>query len=401
MMLALRAAAHLAFSPSGRLYRVISLLCVAGIGLAVAALVVVMSVINGFRSEFARSLLRAEPHVTVRAMGRQLGDNDSATAAVLRQLPGVRSVDPYFLQEVLVAKSKRVGGGLFRGVPRDGPFPSATTVVAGRWPPDRPEDIALGKELAARVGAVVGDSVVLATFLTVGEGSALSTPRVMPFRIGALLDLGVFQYNNSLAVADLGVVQSFYRCDGLITGLELSLEDPLASDPLARIVADSLGFPFYATSWRELNAPMFAMLTLQKRALFLILTLMIAVAGANVVSGLTALVSARGRDIGILMAMGVRRKGITLVFLWVGAILGMAGLAAGLLLATGLIALANGTNLVRLAADVYQIERLPLSIQALDLAVVSGTTLAVAVVCTLLPALRASRLLPIEILRYE
>jgi len=394
MAFLLRIALHMAFSPTGRLYRVISLLSVAGISVAVAALVIVMSVINGFRAEFMQSLLQAEPHLTVRAMGRPLGSGDSGAPALVTRLPGVRSAHPYLLQEVLVAKGKRVAGGLLKGVSRDGPYPPRSAIAAGRWPPTEGEDIAVGKELAARVGAAVGDTVVLATFLTIGERPALSAPRVRPFRIGAVLDLGVFQYNNSLAVADLGVAQGFYNSMGQITGMEVTLDDPLTADLMARMVSDSLGYPYYATSWHELNKPMFAMLALQKRALFLILTLMIIVAGANVVTGLTALVSARGRDMGILMAMGIRRRGIAVVFLWIGAILGVVGLCTGLAVAAGLIAIANRTGLLHLAADVYQIEHLPLEIQGFDVAVVAVTTLAVAVVCTLLPAMRANRLLP-------
>ncbi|MBN1426371.1 ABC transporter permease [Candidatus Fermentibacteria bacterium] len=400
MNLALRAALRLGFSSTARLYRVISLLSVAGICVAVTALTVVLAVINGFRSEFARSLLRSEPHITVRAMGRSLGASDEDVTTALERLPGVRAATPYLLQEVLVARGPRVAGGLLRGVPRNGPFPSQATVREGHWPLEGPE-IAIGKELAARVGVSVGDSVVLGTFLTVGESGALSAPRVQAFRVGAVLDLGVFQYNNSLAVTELGMAQEFYRSEGVVTGLEVMLEDPLSADNIARAATEALGYPYYATSWYEMNGPMFAMLSLQKRALFLILSLMIIVAGANVVSGLTALVSARGRDIGILMAMGVRRRAIAMVFVLIGAMLGLVGLGSGLALASGLIAVANETGLVHLAGDVYQIEKLPLEIQGVDLAAISCMTLLVSMFCTLVPAVRASRLLPIEILRYE
>lgn len=400
MPFAVRIALHMAFSRSGRLYRAISLLSVAGICVAVAALLIVMAVINGFRAEFVAGLLRAEPHVTIRAMGRALGPTDAAAESIIAALPGVVSVRPYFMQEVLVARGKRVGGGLLKGVPTDAASSPAYAVAAGGWPPAEGE-VALGKELASRVGAAVGDTVVLATFLSVGEEPSLSAPRVKSFRVAAVLDLGVFQYNNSMVVTGLGEAQGFYRSEGSVTAFDVTLEDPLASDLVARAVADTLGYPYYATSWHEQNKPMFDMLTLQKRALFIILTLMIIVAGANVVSGLAALVSARGRDIGILMAMGTRRKGIGEVFVLVGVMLGVAGLFAGLALAAFLIVTVNQTGLVRLAADVYQIERLPLAMQAMDIALVSLTTLGVAVFCTVLPAIRASRLLPIEILRYE
>ncbi len=401
MGLAIRVALHMAFSRWGRLYRIISLLSVAGICVAVAALLVVMGVINGFRSEFIRGLLTSEPHVTVRAMGRDLGVEDREAAEALGRIPGVRSVHPYLHQEVLVARGRRVAGGLFKGVVPHRMATRPGMVVDGSWPAPEAEGVAIGKELAARVGVCVGDTVVVATFFTAGEGPSFSAPRVRPFRVDAVLDLGMYQYNTSLVLADLGVVQLFAAAEGAVTGWEVMVEDPLAADRVAREVTQTLGYPYHATSWHDLNRPMFAMLSLQKRALFLILSLMIVVAGANVVSGLTALVHARGRDIGILMAMGMRRGGILVTFVWIGAIIGLAGLATGIALAVGLVGLANGSGLLHLAGDVYQIERLPLVVQGFDVVAVSFTTLVVAVLCTLLPAVKASRLLPIEILRYE
>jgi len=143
------------------------------------------------------------------------------------------------------------------------------------------------------------------------------------------------------------------------------------------------------------------MLALQKKALFLVLTLMVVVAAANVVSGLTALVSVRRREIAIMMAMGMRKRSVVSIYLLSGLILGSAGLGGGLIATFFLVTIANSTHLVHLAADVYQIDYLPLSLQYLDVLLVCVTTLAISIISTIVPSRRAGNLLPIEILRNE
>jgi lipoprotein-releasing system permease protein len=315
----------------------------------------------------------------------------------------VADAAPFLVQEVLIAKGKRVAGGVVRGVALDSQVSSQVTVLDGAWPPTREVSlsVALGRDLAARLGASVGDTVALATFLSTDSGISFSLPRVKPFRICALLDLGVYQYNNSVCITQLSSAQEFYRMDDQATGIEIRASDPFEAEKIAAAITDSLGYPYYASSWQELNRPMFSMLALQKKALFLVLTLMVVVAAANVVSGLTALVSVRQREIGILMAMGVTRKGIASIFMASGWLLGSVGLAAGLVATVLLVAFANGSQLVHLAADVYQIDYLPLKLELPDILLVCATTFVISTVSTFLPSRRAGRLLPIEILRYE
>ncbi len=396
---------RMAFSRTGQISRVISLLSVAGIGLAVAALLIVMAVVNGFREQFARGLLQAEPHVVVRTFGRPLFEESSLAPEQIERISGVVRAAPFLSQEVLVACRGKAAGGLVRGVDSTkGLLPVPGTVISGSWPGGsapglRP--LCLGKELALRLQAGVRDTVVLATFLTRGGVIQLRAPRVQQFLVGAILDTGVYQYNNSICLVDLENAQEFYRQEGLMSGIEVELDDPLDARHMARAISDSLGYPFYSTSWQELNAAMFSMLALQKKALFLILTLMIVVAAANVVSGLTALVTARRKEIGVLMAMGVSRSGIVRIFFATGVVVGIVGLGSGLILAAALVVFANTTHLVDLAADVYQIDYLPLRLELMDVALVSLSAILVAVGSTVAPARRAGRLLPIEILRYE
>lgn len=402
-LLTLAAAHRLVFSRSGSFHRAVSLLSVLGIAIAVAALLVVLAVVNGFRSEFARSLLSAEPNVVVRAMGRDGIQGDNSLPTILKRFVGVADAAPFLVQEVLIASGKRVAGGVVRGVKLDSKISRQVTVLDGAWPPtaDVSFSVALGRDLAARLGASVGDTVALATFLSTDAGVSFSLPRVKPFQVCALLDLGIYQYNNSVCFTELSSAQEFYRMEGQATGIEVKVMDPFEAEAIAEAITDSLGYPYYASSWQELNRPMFSMLALQKKALFLVLTLMVVVAAANVISGLTALVSVRQREIGILMAMGVTRKGITAIFMVSGLLLGSVGLIAGFVTTALLVAFANGSQLVHLAADVYQIDHLPLKLELPDILLVCVTTFAISTVSTLLPSRRAGRLLPIEILRYE
>ncbi len=403
MSLEVSAALRIVFSRTGRSHRTITDLSIIGIGIAVTSLLIVMSIVNGFRSQFADSLLRAEPNIIIRAMGRSMIAQNSFSHLEIEGFPGVERVSPFFVQEVLVANGSKVAGGIVRGVEESRLFPGQTAVIDGKWPALNMglSNIALGKELASRIEAVVGDTVLLATFLSVGESVSFASPKVNPFEVSAILDLGVYQYNNSVCLTELVTAQKFYRLEGQITGLEVRVHDPWRADLIADVLSDSLSYPFYATSWKEMNEPMFAMLALQKKALFLVLTMMVVVAAANVVSGLTALVSVRRREIAIMMAMGMQRRSVVSIFLLAGLILGGVGLGIGLIATLLLVAVANSTHLVHLAADVYQIDYLPLSLQFPDVLLVCATTLAISMISTIVPSRKAGKLLPAEILRYE
>jgi len=403
MLLEISAALRVAFSRTGRSHRAITGLSIIGIGIAVTSLLIVMSIVNGFRSQFANSLLLAEPNIIIRAMGRSMIAQSSLPRHEIAGFPGVKDVSPFFVQEVLIANGSKVAGGIVRGVEEGGSFPGQAAVIDGSWPAPKISlsNIALGKELASRIEAAVGDTVLLATFLSVGESVSFASPKVNPFEVSGILDLGVYQYNNSACLTELATAQEFYRLEDQITGLEIRVYDPWRADLIADVISDSLSYPFYATSWQEMNKPMFAMLALQKKALFLVLTLMVVVAAANVVSGLTALVSVRRREIAIMMAMGMRKRSVVSIYLLSGLILGSAGLGGGLIATFFLVTIANSTHLVHLAADVYQIDYLPLSLQYLDVLLVCVTTLAISIISTIAPSRRAGNLLPIEILRNE
>jgi|GEM_PF-2629213 len=398
-------ARRMAFVGGGRLSGIISMLSVAGIGVAVAALLIVLAVVNGFRSEFARSLLQAEPHIVIRSFGQLLMREDTVERNSISGIVGVVQAANFLSHEVLISHGRNVVGGVARGMDmRYGLFPGRRTVVSGVMPDSTRHEIeliALGTELSERLSCSVGDTIRLATFLSRGGRLYLRSPRVQRFTVAGIIDTGIYQYNNSICVLDLSVAQEFFRTEGSVTGIEIAVEDPFRVEETMEEISDSLGYPLYATSWTQSNAPMFAMLTLQKRALFLILTLMIIVAAANVVSGLTALVASKQREIGVLMAMGIPRVGIVRIFLGTGAILGFSGLIMGIGTALILIALTNEFHLVRLAADVYQVDNLPLRLEIVDIVLVTLAVFVISVCATVAPARRAGRLLPIQILRYE
>ena len=405
MSLAVQLSSHMAFSRSGRLSRTISILSVVGIGIAVAALLVVLAVVNGFRDEFARSILRAEPHIIVRAFGSNRLDELTFSRGRLSNVPGVEGAAPFLLREVLIAAGGKAAGGFVRGVDEvNGFLPAPESIIEGVWPPQDSlamDGIGLGKVLAERLNVVAGDTVLLATFLSKDDEISLQSPRVQRFRIDAILDMGIYQYNNSACFMDLEAARRFYRIEGGISGMEVAVRDPLHAEVMAQAISDSMGYPFYCTSWTESNAPMFAMLSLQKKALFLILTIMIVVATANVISGLSAMAISRRREIGVLMAMGMSRPAITRIFMWTGLAIGAAGFVLGGGLAVVLVFFANSVQLVHLAGDVYQIESLPLRLEWADFCLVAGSVILIAMLATVAPARRAARLMPVEVLRYE
>jgi lipoprotein-releasing system permease protein len=383
-----------------------------GIALGVATLIIVMSVMNGFRAELLGRIIGLNGHLTVQtAEGRPLTDYE-----ILRQrlatVPGVVKVAPLVEGQVMVTANSAAAGALVRGlVPDDlrGENLVARGVQVGTLAEFEGEDaIAIGHRLARKMGVNVGDTLTLIApqFTATAFGSV---PRSRGYRVVAIFDVGMFEYDSGYVFMPLPAAQIYFRQGQGVTGLEIRLDDPNAA-PRARLdLARQLGSGYRIFDWQQANAQFFNALQVERNVMFLILTLIILVAAFNIISSLIMLVKDKGRDIAILRTMGATRGAIMRVFFIAGASIGTLGTFFGFLLGLGFAAnietirqwleALSGAKLF--AAEIYFLSKLPAKVETGEVFTVVGMALALCLLATVYPSWRAARLDPVEALRYE
>ena len=379
---------------------------VGGVFLGVAALIVVLAVMTGFQDGIRDRIIAANPHLLVfQAGGRALNDAE-AVAGRVRGVPGVRTATPFVLQQALfTAASGATHGGLVRGVDLAAPGVRAdvrSQVRAGSVTPlaEGEASILLGIELARTLGVVVGDPVTVIS--PQGAITAVGmVPKMRRYTVAGTVEVGMFEYDSSLAYLALPHAQEFAGLGQGVTGIEVKLVDPFDAKRVGRAVMGRLGFPYWARDWMEMNRNFFAALQLEKLALFVIVTIIVLVAAFAIIGHLVLLVAEKRKEIGILKAIGASNPSITAVFFTVGMAIGVVGTVAGSIAGLTLIWLQNTFKLIRLAGDVYQIDYLPMKLSTGDFLLIVGSTLALALLATIIPARRAGALAPVDVLRYE
>jgi lipoprotein-releasing system permease protein len=390
----------------------ISGVSMAGIALGVAALIVVLSVMNGFQSEVRDRMLSVLPHVEVMRMdGEPLNASDAVMRAALLQ-PGVEAAAPYVQAQALVARGDATTGVIMRGIEpalemgvtalaKGHSGAALNSLQAGKF------GVVLGEGLARQLRVQVGDKITLA--LPSAQATPVGViPRFKALTVVGLFYSGHFQYDNSLLYTHISDAQRLMRLAGP-TGVQLRLSDLHQAPSVARQLDVKLGSDYWVSDWTQQNRNWFAAVKVEKRMMSIILTLIVAVAAFNLVSTLVMTVTDKQADIAILRTLGATPRSILAIFVVQGAAVGVLGTLIGGVLGVAL-AWEIGTivswieslfHIQFLPQDIYLITRLPSDPKADDIIPVLVTSLALALVATLYPSWRASRTQPAEALRYE
>ena len=386
-----------------------------GIALGVATLIIVMSVMNGFRAELLGRVLGVNGHVNVYAYGGSMGDWQPLVQQ-LEQLPGVMHAMPSVEGQVLVSVRGYASGALVRGtVPEDlrtRPLVSGS-IVSGSLEEfggeaTGGEGIAIGIRMAQRLNLRVGDTLTLVS--PRGVQSAFGTiPRSRAYPIAAIFDVGMAEYDNSLIFMPLEPAQAFFGFAESVTGIEVFVAEPTLIRPYTQAVADAVGGRGRVLDWQQVNSNVTTALQVERNVMFLILSLIIMVAAFNIISSMIMLVKDKGRDIAILRTMGATRGMILRIFFLAGASIGVIGTLAGLVLG---VAFAQNIESIRQAlqgltgtdlfnAEIYFLSQLPARIDWQEVVQVVLMALGLCFAATIYPSWRAARLDPVEALRYE
>ena len=390
----------------------ISSVSMVGIALGVAALIIVLSVMNGFQKEVRDRMLGVLSHIEVLAYTGAAIDNPAGVQNTLALQPQVLASAPFVLSQVLLAQGEDMRGTLVRGI--DPAQEVLVTDAVALMPPDvlaqlQPGTfgVVLGNELARALGVKTGDNITL-----VAPGGQVTpagvVPRMKQLTVVGLLDSGHYEYDASLALLHMDDAQKIFRLEGP-NGIRVKLKDAQQARSVADELTPLLGEDVVVRDWTRANRTWFAAVQIEKRMMFIILTLIVAVAAFNLVSTLVMTVTDKQADIAILRTLGASPGSIMGIFVVQGALVGVIGTLSGLLL--GLLVAFNIGSIVPaiesalgasfLPKDIYLISRMPSDPQWADIGPVVIIALVLALVATLYPSWRASRIDPAEALRHE
>ncbi|MCG2778074.1 MAG: lipoprotein-releasing ABC transporter permease subunit [Desulfobacterales bacterium] len=386
---------------------VITVISVLGVMIGVMALVVVLSVMNGFRADLMSKILGVKSHLLVLSYKGAFNDYKRVAGRV-GQVEGAVATTPFIHSQVMVNRSGNVSGAILRGIHpqtagnvlsienmiKDGSLSS----LKSSW--DGLPTIIIGSELSKQLGAYPGD--ILNMISPEGKLTPLGrVPNSQKYKVTAVFDSGMYEYDASMVFVSLKEAQAFLGFGDRVSGLEVRVKDVYKSDKVGIKIQNALGNPYWTKDWKVMNRSLFSALKLEKFAMFVILTMIVLVGALNIISTLVMVVMEKTRDVAILRAMGASAKSIMTIFMVQGLLVGLVGTLAGLASGLGICHLLARYKFISLPSDVYYITTLPVRVEFWDVCLVSLSAVVISFLATIYPSWHASKLNPVEAIRYE
>ena len=408
------AARYLRSRRGSRLLSLISVIAIGGVLVGVAALILIIGVMNGLQRDLREKILVGSPDIRVLSYGEDLKIDDWPTVlAKVKKQPGVVAAAPFVLVEGGMNAGHDYGGAAYvvGMVPSGRGVPEVTTIrqhlISGDFrfasSDGQHRGIVLGKLVASRYNAWPGDKINLISIAGIKPNAVTGgfVPRVFQFEVTGIVETGMYEYDNAYVYIALDKAQEFAALGNGVTGIEVKTENRWEAPAVASRIIAALGWPYRTVDWQEQNRSLFQALKLEKLGMGVILLLIVMVAAFNIVSTLTMVVADKTREIGILKAMGLPARSIRRVFLVQGIVIGLVGTALGLLVGFGGAWALEKYKFIPLDPSVYFIDHLPVATQPLDVAWIVLASVVTAALATLYPAIQASRLYPIDAIRHE
>ena len=374
----------------------LTVISISGIAVGVMALIITIAVMNGFQTDIKEKILSLNPHIVVYSLG---GEDVPANAL---RIPGITAASKFIYGQMILRKDRSAGGVVAKGI-----VPESEKNVISLEPALKGKDISalkpktvlVGSELAKNLSIYPGDKVILLSPFSENPGFA-AIPKMEVFKVADTFESGMYEYDSNMIYLNYDDAKRFFAGGG-ISGLEIKTSSIFDADRTAAEIKKSLGFGYTVKSWSQMNRNLFSALKLEKFTMFLILSLIILVATFNVISLLVVTTVEKIHSVGILKAVGARPSSITKIFICLGMIIGAAGTFFGCALGIGVSLLLKKYHFIKLPADIYYIDRLPVQLVFSDIALIIAVSLAITLAAAVYPALKAGGIEPAEAIRYE
>jgi len=405
---------------------VISFISVFGIFLGVAALIIVLAVMNGFEEDLRTKILGIKSHIELTTDMAGPMKNYEQVREKISGIEGVVASTPFIYTQAMMRNDNGVTGVVIRaldtksafqvinlGKIKEGSIDDLNKIprdISSHDPNDgvSPAGIVIGKEMARNLGIFLHDTITIISPVSISTPMG-AVPRMGKFIVVGIFESGFYEYDSTLAYLSLESCQKFLQMGDTVTGIDIKVNDIYKADVIAEKIQSKLGFPFWAQNWMKMNKNLFSALKLEKRVMFIILSLIVLVAVFNIISALIMIVMEKNKDIAILKSMGATSQSIMKIFIYQGMIIGvigtLLGCLAGIAVALNLQAVSLFVEKVFhfkfLPGDVYYLSELPSKVNYGDVFIIVIGTLLVCFLSTIYPSLRASKTDPAEALRYE